>query len=48
LRGDDWVGKWLLDLTETSLFSLFAYWGERFDCLEVIVINQSLSKASGR
>lgn len=29
------TGKWILDLTSTSLFSLLSYWGDRFYQLDV-------------
>jgi len=29
------VGKWTLDLTDTAVYSLLCFWGERFDQLDV-------------
>lgn len=35
LKGIDGVSKWALELTQTSLYWLLSYWGERFECLDV-------------
>lgn len=35
LAGEDPTGRWILDLTMSSLFSLLRHWGRHFDALEV-------------
>jgi hypothetical protein len=48
LRGHDWMGAWLLDLTETSLYRLLCNWGERFESLEVYCDEALPLKDSGQ
>jgi hypothetical protein len=48
LRGHDWMGGWLLDLTETSLYRLLCNWGEQFESLQVYCDEALPLKDSGQ